>query len=459
MKDVDALCRLCSDVLLPGDERLQRYSHDQIDERQYWQVPSAVLFPKSTEEVATIVGYAAGHSIALTARGGGSGLAGAAIPAVGGVVLSFEKMNRILDIDVVNSVAVVEPGVITGDLDRALQPYGLFFPAYPISNSISCIGGNVACNAGGSRAIKYGVTSQHVLAAECVFANGSVLKLGGPYLKRASGYNLLPLLVGSEGTLAIFTRLTLRLQPRPLERRAAMFKFSDFTIALRSMVKIRNSITPSALEYMDSRSVIIADPSYKELLNEDDILLLVEIDGAPGQAWERLRSIVSDAGASILQEAKTEEELKELWSLREHIPWALKRHCGEFHEVEDTVVPLATLPEYIKELRKLSRHYGLEMAVFGHAGDGNVHIIPIKPEALPADEWAPFLCSLQRELYRIVSELGGCISGEHGIGIKRKNFLAEIIDERELGYFRQIKQIFDPQNILNPGKVIDVEGA
>ncbi len=459
---VKELADICGVENVSTEERLMvSYGRDKITEDHYSGRADVVVWPRSTEDVVGVMRLAAAGRIPVTPRGGGSGLSGGAVPVQGGIVLAFERMNRILEIDEDNLVVVLEPGVVTKELDGALEPYGLFFAGYPMSEEICQIGGNVAENAGGGRAVKYGVTGDYVLGLEVVTAAGELLRLGGRRIKDVTGYDLIHLFVGSEGTLGVITQITLRLLKRPGVRSAAVGFLPDEAVL--------EEITPALLKELPSRpsAIELADATCLRLLKsvskqwswvpDGAAMLLVEFDGSDQGSVESERdaavSLMERSGLVELRSARTPKEFEELWRLRKQIPWALMR-TSPHQTMEDVTVPVSAAWPLIQATRGLTSRRGVEVANFGHLGDGNIHCTPIKPPELPVEEWYRELKTLLPELYRIVSGLGGTISGEHGIGHKRAPYMPVVMGAAELGTLRAVKNALDPQGILNPGKVL-----
>ena len=385
------------------------------------------FFPKTTEEVSLLMDWANRFGIPVTPRGAGSGLAGAAIPVEGAVVCSFEKMNRIIDIDTENLMVTVEPGVVTNALDKVLEPLGLFFAGYPMSEDICFIGGNAAENAGGGRAVKYGVTGTYILGAEIVTPTGKIMNLGGKRLKDVSGYNLLPLFVGSEGTLGLFTKIILRVIPRPAFRAVVLAGFSDASRAVSCVGVLKRKLTspPSSIELMDGPTARATNSGMREadqapIPDEVDALLLVEIDGNEVNKLEvdfaEVSRLLGESGGKIIIEATTQDGMERAWKLRKQVPWQVKRQSGEYHSLEDLVVPPSSVSALVDEVEHLRQLFAVPIAMFGHAGDGNFHVTPMKSDTMGAAEWSRVLDDILESLYRKVRELGGTISGEHGIG-------------------------------------------
>jgi glycolate oxidase len=457
-----ALSEICGEEGVSTETRhLRSYGRDKITEEHYAGTADVVVWPRSTADVARIVGLAREGGVPVTPRGGGSGLSGGAVPVRGGIVMSMERMNRVLEIDEENLLAVLEPGIVTKDLDRVLEPYGLFFAGYPMSEEVCELGGNVAENAGGGRAVKYGVTGDYVLGLEVVTGTGEVLRLGGKRIKDVTGYDLVSLFVGSEGTLGIITEITLRLLPRPNARQAVLGFLPDES-ALRELTPAllrRLSARPSSIEMADATCMRILKTASRTWSRIPDgaSMLLVEFDGVDetvlgGQAQEAVRLLESHGGLDI-RHSESREEFEELWRVRKQVPWALMR-ISPHQTLEDVTVPVSEAWPLIARTRELSAETGIEIANFGHLGDGNIHCTPVKPEDETVERWHERVPELLERLYREVFALGGTISGEHGIGHKRREYMPLVFGEAELSYQRGLKRLFDPDGILNPGKVV-----
>ena len=451
--------------LIAGDpEAMQDYSHDEVAGEQYARMPEVVVKPGTTEQVSQIMKLANRERIPVTPRGAGSGLSCGAVPAYGGILVSSERMNRILEIDRENLVVVAQAGVVTNDINDAVEPYGLFYAGYPMSLELCFIGGNVAENAGGGRAIKYGVTGRYVLGLEVVLANGDVIRLGGRRVKDVTGYDLIHLLVGSEGTLGIFTEITLRLVPRPTARAVLLVPFEDTGAAIGAVPRVmtRGRIVPTSVEFMDHRAIQAAYDYTGERLPHPDVgaMLLIEIDGTDEDRVERdVNSIIDlclDEGALDIFVGNTPRDERRMWRPRQAMAEALKAICP-VQSLEDIVVPLAQIPELIPELDHLSEAHDVLIPCYGHAGDGNLHATVVKKPETPHTHWEERLPQILEELYQVVARLGGTISGEHGIGSKRARYLPLVLDDRVIVIQRGIKAVFDPNGILNPGKIFPPE--
>ncbi len=442
--------------------RLVRYSRDQVPEKRYHHLPEVVVLPDTAAQVQQVVRLADRECIPVTARGAGSGLSGGAVPACGGIIISFERMNRIIEIDRDNMVAVVEPGVVTNALDEALKPYGLFFAGYPLSEEICFIGGNAAHNAGGGRAVKYGVTKRYVTGLEIVTAAGELLTLGGKRFKDTTGYDLVSLMVGSEGTLGVFTKVYVRLLPRPTHRGTLLALFKDPDAALRVVpeILVTRRLTPSSAEFMDGMSFQEACRTLKETLpwQTAGAAMLLEADGreeaSVRQELAVMRAVCEESGATQVLEAADEKEAARYWKIRKQATWAL-RAMSSRTAIEDIVVPIGAVRAFVRKIREVEKAHAMRIPTFGHAADGNLHSHPLKNPEMSDEEWDRLLPQVLGELYAAAAAVGGTISGEHGIGNKRKGYLPLVMEEPQIALLRAIKRAMDPKGILNPGKVFD----
>jgi len=451
-------------LLADDPESMQDYAHDEVAGERYTHMPEVVVKPETAEHVSRILKLANRERIPVTPRGAGSGLSCGAVPVYGGILLSLERMDRILEIDQDNLVVVVQPGVVTNDINAAVEPYGLFYAGYPMSLELCFIGGNVAENAGGGRAIKYGVTGRYVLGLEVVLPTGEIVRLGGKRVKDVTGYDLIHLLVGSEGTLAVFTEITLRLVPRPTTRAVLLVPFENTTAAIGAVPQImtRGRIIPTSVEFMDHHAIQAAYQYTGERLPHPDVgaMLLIEVDGTDENRVERdvdnLIDLCLDHGALDIFVGNTPRDERRMWRPRQAMAEALKAICP-VQSLEDIVVPLAQIPDLIPELEHLSETYDVLIPCYGHAGDGNLHATVVKKPETPQEQWEERLPAILDELYRVVAGLGGTISGEHGIGSKRAHYLPIALDQRLIDLQREIKDVFDPLGILNPGKIFPTE--
>jgi len=463
---IDELREIVGEAHLISDEpgAMEDYAHDEVAGEEHAHMPEAVVKPQTAEQISRILKLANRERIPVTPRGAGSGLSCGAVPVYGGIVLSLERMNRILEIDRESMVAVVEPGVVTNDINDAIEEHGLFYAGYPMSVELCFVGGNVAENAGGGRAIKYGVTGRYVLGLEVVLPTGEIVQLGGKRVKDVTGYDLIHLMVGSEGTLGIFTKITLRLLPRPTARAVLLVPFPDTPTAIRAVPRVmtRGRIIPTSVEFMDQRSIEAAYDYTGERLPHPDVgaMLLIEIDGTSEQRVEHdMNSIIDlclELGALDILVGNTPRDERRMWRPRQEMAEALKAICP-VQSLEDIVVPMAQIPNLMPELDRLSEDYDVVIPCYGHAGDGNLHATVVKKPETPMETWEEVLPAILEALYTVVAELGGTISGEHGIGSKRARYLPLVMDSKLIALQRDIKRVFDPLTILNPGKIFPTE--
>ncbi|MBN2224116.1 MAG: FAD-binding protein [Deltaproteobacteria bacterium] len=417
-----------------------------------------VVKPRDTAAVAGVVKLASEFLIPITPRGGGTGVTGGAVPAAGGIVLSLEKMNRIIEIDTDNLMAVAEPCVITGDLARAAAERGLFYPPDPASIDSCALGGNVAEGAGGPCAVKYGTTGDYVTGLVVVFPDGSVSRLGGKIVKNATGYNLIGLFVGSEGTLGVITEITVRLLPLPLYSVDLMAPFADLASASSAVsAVIRARIVPTTIEFIEKEAITLASRFLKKDLPFPDAgaQLLIRLDGDTKQAvdhqMERLWETIKEKGARDMIVAESSVTRDRLWEgrrcMREAVVAEGGAKCGE-----DVVVPRAAIPAFVGRAKEHLADVGIGSIFFGHAGDGNIHVELMKGK-LSDDEWRRRLPAAREGLYRIAVAAGGMITGEHGIGLIRKEYLGLSLDSAQIAVMRHIKDALDPKGIMNPEKI------
>jgi len=454
-----------SNVLHDDPLAMDDYAHDEVTGQAYAHMPEAVVKPENAEQISEILKLANRERIPVTPRGAGSGLSGGAVPIYGGIVLSLERMNRILEIDRENMVAVVQPGVVTNEINDAIEDYGLFYAGYPMSVELCFVGGNVAENAGGGRAIKYGVTGRYVLGLEVVLPTGEIVRLGGKRVKDVTGYDMIHLMVGSEGTLGVFTEITLRLLPRPTARAVLLVPFPDTPTAIGAVPRVMTEgrIVPTSVEFMDQRSIEAAYDYTGERMPHPDVgaMLLIEIDGTSEERVDHdMNTIIElclELGALDIFVGNTPRDERRMWRPRQEMAEALKA-ISPVQSLEDIVVPMAQIPDLVPELNRLSETYDVLIPCYGHAGDGNLHATIVKKPKMSMEAWESTLPEILRELYTVVSKLGGTISGEHGIGSKRASYLPLVVDEKLVKLQRNIKKVFDPLDILNPGKIFPPEG-
>lgn len=443
-------------------DKIETYSHDETDAKVYGHMPDVVVFPRTTEEVCRIVKLANQYKVPLVPRGAGSGLSGEAIPQRGGIVVSLERMNQLLEIDTANMVAVVEAGIVTNDLARAVEEKGLFYAGYPISLETCLIGGNIAENAGGGKAIKYGVTGRYILGLELVTPRGEAVWLGGKLAKDVTGYDLKSIIIGSEGTLGIVTKAIVKLIGQPKARADLLVLFRTPKAAIDAVPKIlTQGIVPTSIEFMDRLSLQTSCRYLNETLpyEEAGALLLIEVDGTNPEQVEIDMVAVGDVceanGALEVYVAQDKNNMERIWNVRRNIAEAFKVYCPE-QSLEDIVVPISTIPDLIPELEILSKKYGIQIPCYGHAGDGNLHATLVKDPAMSEEVWEETEDACLRELYQLVTPRGGKISGEHGIGIKRKKYFQQVASPVEIELMKALKRAWDPNNIMNPGKIIDL---
>jgi glycolate oxidase len=432
-----------------------KYGSDETEDLAF--PPDIVVLPASAQEVSAVFGIASRHRIPVTPRGAGTGLSGGALAVHGGIVLSLERLDKIISIDTANLQAVVEPGVTTQRLQEEVEKVNLFYPPDPASRGTCHIGGNIAECAGGPRAVKYGVTKDYVLGLEAVLPTGEIISCGGPVLKNVTGYNLTQLLIGSEGTLAVITRVILRLIPLPRHRQVMLVSFDSLEDAARAVAAIfQAGITPSALEFMERAAVKAAEERQgKRFPNgEAGAQLFIEIDGSDPSVLEKdaeaIAIVAGDSGATDIVVAADRQKSEDVWNLRRGIGEAVKGISP--YKEEDTVVPRTQLPLLVSGVKEICERWKVSSICYGHAGDGNVHVNLLRRD-LPADEWEFASTGAIEEIFRLTVSLGGTISGEHGIGYTQKHYLPLAVGNAELELMKRIKASFDPEGILNPGKL------
>ncbi|MBI3725211.1 FAD-binding protein, partial [bacterium] len=436
---------------------LEPLGRDETEDLHAW--PELACFPGSTEEVARVLRLANDARVPIVARAAGTGLSGGAIPILGGIVLSLTRLDRILEIDEENLTATVEPGVVTERLQDAVEAKGLFYPPDPASKASCQLGGNVAENAGGPRCAKYGVTKDYVLGLEAVLASGEVVRTGGKLRKDVTGYDVTRLLVGSEGTLAIVTKIVLELIPFPSERRTLMAPFSSLEAAAVAVAKVFQArVTPCACELLGRAALAAAEArlgaGFPAEVSRAEACLLLEVDGTDAEAVERdflkLGEACLAAGAQDVLVAQSPESARDLWRIRRCVGEAVKR-LSRYREL-DVAVPRSRIAEALRACDEVLGPLGLRHISYGHAGDGNLHVNVLKG-SMPGDEWRAKLPLACRDVIKRIVALGGTISGEHGIGLVQKDLVPLQLGPAELRLMRDIKRVFDPNGILNPGKL------
>ena len=430
------------------------YSYDATRVRYE---PDAVVFPRHEEDVSAILKYCNEHKIVITPRGAGSGFTGGSLPANGGIILGFEKhMNKILEIDMDNMVAVVQPGVINMDLQRAAQQVGLFYPPDPASQDYTTLGGNVSENAGGMRASKYGITKDYVMALRAVLPNGDIIRAGKKTIKDVAGYNIAGILIASEGTLAAITEITLKLIAKPKLTKTAMGIFPSVEDAMNAVYKtFAAGITPVAMEFLDNLTIRAVEEKFQKGLPIDaGALLVTDVDGNLDIDLENqmaeIEKVFKANGCSTFRRAKDEKEVADLWFARRNASQSITIY-GSKKINEDITVPRSELPLLLKKIDEVAKKYDVKVPCFGHTGDGNVHtnvmVDANDPKQLEIGHEAI------KEIFQITVDMGGTLSGEHGIGLSKAPFMNIAFSQEEINLFRAIKKAFDPNNILNPGKM------
>ncbi|MBC5993618.1 FAD-binding oxidoreductase [Pontibacter cellulosilyticus] len=444
-------------VVLPADaDNMYRYTHDETEDLRYQ--PEIVLKPANAEEISHIMQYCHQNFIPVTPRGAGTGLSGGALAVHEGVILSTERLNSIVEIDERNLQATVEPGVITQVFQEAVIQKGLFYPPDPSSRGSSFLGGNLSESSGGPRAVKYGVTKDYVLNVEVVMPTGEITWTGANVLKNATGYNLTQLMVGSEGTLGIITKIVFKLIPYPPQNLVMLVPFRKEEEACEAVYKMfMAGIVPSALEFME-RDAIEWTAKYVniqvDLPQDIQAHLLIELDGKDKdvlfQEAEQVYQVLDAFDIGEVLVADTEKQKADLWHLRRNVGHAVK--SNSIYKEEDTVVPRAELPKLLKGVKEIGVKYNFKSVCYGHAGDGNLHINIVKGN-MSDDDWNNKLPEGIKEIFRLCVSLGGTISGEHGIGLVQRPYISIALNEVQLRLMKGIKQLFDPHGILNPGKI------
>lgn len=446
--------------LLVDEESLNNYAHDETENLHF--LPDVVLKPRSATEIAGIMKICNAQKIPVTPRGAGTGLSGGALPHLGGVLISTERLNAIIEIDERNLQVITEPGVITEVLQNAVKEKGLFYPPDPSSRGSCFIGGNIAENSGGPKAVKYGVVKDYVLNLEVVLPNSDIIWTGANVLKNSTGYNLTQLIVGSEGTLGIVTKIVLKLLPHPKHELLMLAPFNNLEKAGEAVSAIfRAGFTPSALELVEIDALKIVskmvDSTVVPVTDEMEAHLIIEVDGNHAETlmteMEAISELLVQFDCGEIFFADDAQQKAELWKLRRRVAEAVK--LDGYTIEEDTVVPRAALPALIRGVKALGKEYNFKVVCYGHAGDGNLHI-RIKKEGSIYSLNNPEVIPALKALFTLVKKLGGTISGEHGIGLIQKEYMDIVFDEANLQLMRGIKKTFDPNNILNSGKIFDM---
>jgi glycolate oxidase len=451
-----------SQNIVVDEEHRFHYSHDETEDYSF--LPDVVLKPGSTEEISAIMKLCNAHTIPVTPRGGGTGLSGGALPIKKGVVISMERFNKIISIDELNLQATVEPGVITEVFQNAVKEKGLFYPPDPASRGTCFIGGNIAENSGGPKAVKYGVTRDYVLNMEVVLPTGDVIWTGANVLKNSTGYNLTQLMCGSEGTLGIITKIVFKLRGLPQKSVLLLLPFVTNEEACKAIAEIfRAGVSPSGMEFFE-REAAMKTIDYCEKIyaakvtttfpEHMDAYLLCELDGNDEEVLmrdaERVMNVVEQFQCGEILFAETAAQKEELWKIRKNISPAVNAYS--LCKSDDVVVPRANLPKLISGIKEIGKQFGFNSVCYGHLGDGNLHVNIMK-ENMSDENWTTKVPEGIGEIFKLTVSLGGTLSGEHGIGIAKKPYMNIAMREANLMVMRGIKKAFDPNGILNPGKI------
>ncbi|MBI5401900.1 MAG: FAD-binding protein [Ignavibacteriae bacterium] len=443
------------EFVFTDSESLEKYSKDETEDFVF--PPEAVVKPDSAEQISRIVKLANEKLIPVIPRGGGTGLSGGALHVEGGICLSMERFNRIIEIDENNFQAVVEPGVITQIFQETLESKGLFYPVDPASRGSCFLGGNIAECSGGPRAAKYGTTKDYVLGLEFITPTGEIINAGARTIKNVTGYNLSQLIVGSEGTLGIVTKIIFKILSLPKFKKVLLTAFGSVESCISSVAEFyKAGLVPSALEFLTKDAVKAAENHLgKPFPNSDaDAMLLIELDGnnenVLNEEVEKIASVAEKFGVTDIILAEDRQKMEDLWALRRSVGEAVK--AISTYKEEDTVVPRYSLPALADGIKKISEKYNITIIFYGHAGDGNLHVNILKKD-LSDEEWNNKVEKAVEEIFRLTVSLGGMISGEHGIGYSQKKYLPIALSAEQIELMKKIKKTFDPNNILNPGKI------
>lgn len=445
-----------ADAVITNHDGLEKYSHDETEDLHYY--PEVVAKPKNTQEISALMQLCNKNLIPVTPRGAGTGLSGGALPIMGGLLIAMERFNQVLNIDEENLQATVEPGVITEEFMDRVAEKGLLYPVDPASKGSCFIGGNVSHGSGGPRVVKYGTIREYVLNLEVVLPSGEIIWTGANTLKYASGYNLTQLMIGSEGTLGIVTKIVVKLIPKPTLDALLLASFASNEAACLAVSAIfRAGIVPSALEFMERRGVewvIEKDGLAFDLKDGVQAFLLIEVDGNNQEVifsdCEKINQVLEEFDCKDVLFADTSAQKEELWRMRRTMSVSVK--SNSVYKEEDTVVPRANLPQLIKGIKETGAKYGFESVCYGHAGDGNLHVNIIKGQ-MSDDDWNNKLKDGIREIFKLTVSLGGTLSGEHGIGLVQKGYMPIKYSDVHFQLWRGIKNVFDKNGILNPGKI------
>lgn len=431
------------------------YSFDASNNQQNKALPDAVVFVENIEQVLKVVKIANEQMTPIICRGAGTNTVGACVPTHGGIVLNFSKMNKILEINPENMTARVQPGVVVGDLQKAVEKQGLFYPPDPSNLKISTIGGSIAQNSAGARCFKYGATKDYIIDMLVVMANGELIRTGSNTIKNATGYNLGSIFIGSEGTLGIVVETTIKLIPKPEETQVIMAYFDTVEDSIYAVNKIiEKQVFPATIDFMDKNAIQTVEKFYPTgLLCDKESALIIELDGYNteiSRQRETICEILRTNNAANIQYSRTKEEAEHIWAARRSSMAACTKLKPNV-TTDDIIVPRSNLAKLVKGVQDICTRHNLTVCLVGHVGDGSVHPqIPI--DYNNKDEYKHYKIA-KSEIYQLTARLGGIISGEHGIGLEKKAYISQVVDGGALGYMRQIKKIFDPKNILNPYKI------
>lgn len=441
------------DRLLEKPEELACYAYDAYLEES---MPDMVLFPLTTEEVSGILKICSTHKVPVTARGAGTSVCGASIPARHGIVLCFSRMNQVLEINTKDRYIIVQPGVVNINIQKALAPFRFFYPPDPGSMNVSTIGGNVAQNAGGPRCLKYGVTADYILGMEVVLSSGKIVRFGSRNVKDVTGYRLSGLFCGSEGTLGMVTQIILRVMPLPETIKTILVTFDDLDHTAKSVSDIIGSgILPVALELLDKTTInAIEDSAKLGLPRQAEGTLLIEIDGVKEACEKEMKLIIEKVkanGATSVEAAASEEERDKLWAARRSAYGVFAKLSPDIFS-EDVTVPASKIPLMIRKTVEITQKYGLKVGILAHAGDGNMHPM-IPADKNNTEEWKKVELAFD-EIVKAATDLNGTLSGEHGIGLAKTKFLPLVMNQDSIEFMSVVKQAVDPSGILNPGKFV-----
>ncbi|HCA43240.1 MAG TPA: FAD-binding oxidoreductase [Bacteroidetes bacterium] len=453
---LSSLKKITGDEFVINDEyNLEIYSKDYTEDFRF--PPEVIVKPETPEHISEIIKLANQFKIPVYPRGGGTGLSGGALPVLGGICLSMERFNKILELDELNFQAIVQPGVITEVFQMECEKKNMYYPPDPASRGSCTLGGNLAECAGGPRAVKYGVTKDYILGIEFVSPTGEIINTGARTIKNVTGYNLTQLIIGSEGTLGVITKIIFKLLPKPKHKKVLLAAYDSIQDCTASVAAIfQSGIIPSALEFMEKSAIKAAEDQLSKVFpnNQAAAQLLIEVDGnyedQLNNDIETIAGVLEKFNVIDIVLAEDNQRMAEIWALRRCIGEAVKSISA--YKEEDTVVPRAKIPELVAGVKEICERYGITSICYGHAGDGNVHVNILKGNA-SEEVWKNELEPAIEEIFKLTVSLGGTISGEHGIGYSQKNYLPIAMKENELNLMKQIKSTFDPENILNPEKI------